>query len=474
LGGSLALILQKHIPARDVKDLDIISPVSFGNLHETKFPYKGMVTSKKTYHIREIKTCLDFFHNPKAKYVTATFQGHIIKLSPVNEIVHAKENKIWSTVYKNKQENLKQIIKETFNEIKAQPGKTGTKVPSPYSKFVKQFPNKLNLKLGKYDLSGDEPGQKYSWEEASSKLSSTTKNNAESFFNKFNTQPQNIYIGIVYRGISDFDFYQNPPDSQIYIGTWPLYKAKSFYIEGNYKGTPIIIARKETRSPKAGQTYLVSPYAKLKFNHIKDLPTNEILAALKISNDDNIDEIKVQPINKLIKPTEKEHVTSKSYIDIDTSFINDYILYEGEINNYLEGLKNHWTEIRDVYYFDFILDGNYMFYFNENKQEINNILSLNDPLEIKDYARERAEIISTDIEDLDFYTEEIMKAIENIQEYVPQYMAAKKILENKFTIINSIDASTILTFKNNELQYSTIEKIYGFFNKNGEAVIYTT
>jgi hypothetical protein len=127
LGGSLALILQKHIPARDVKDLDIISPASFGDLHETKFPYRGMVTSKKTYHIREIKTCLDFFHNPKAQYVTVKFQGHTIKLSPVNEIIYAKENKIWSPMYKQKQENLKQIIKEVFTEIKAQPGKTGLK-----------------------------------------------------------------------------------------------------------------------------------------------------------------------------------------------------------------------------------------------------------------------------------------------------------------------------------------------------------
>jgi len=593
LGGSLALILQKHIPARDVKDLDIISPVSFGDLHETKFPYRGMVTSKKTYHIREIKTCLDFFHNPKAKYVTVKFQGHNIKLSPVNEIVHAKENKIWSPIYKQKQENLKQIIKEVFTEIKLQPGKTGTKVPSPYSKFVKQFPNKLNLKLEKYDLSGDEPGQKYSWEEASSKLSSATRNNAESFFNKFNTQPQNIYIGIVYRGISDFDFYQNPPDSQIYIGTTPLYTAKSFYIEGNYKGTPIIIARKETRSPAAGQTYLVSPYAKLQFNKVKDLPVNEILAALKIPNEGNIEEIKaqpgktglkddritirqekifyngppdydanieygtvvfgegtdskkwvniiyvytpskrkiqlqplgeprdekiailkqilndknipytisaigssalpsidvnntdkyfifkkdtseikVQPVNKLVKPSQKEFIIDKPYIDMDTSFIEDYILDYGE--DYFGGGES-FTHITDNEYINFVLNGNYDYYFNYNKKEIDYVLTLNDPLNIKDYARDKAETLSNNPEDIDFFTEEIMLAIETLQDYIPKYLAAKNILKEKFTIINSDRFNIMLTTLNmqGKLGYAMINKKEGYFNKNGEMVLYT-
>jgi hypothetical protein len=127
LGGSIALMLQKHIPFRDTKDIDIVSPAFFGDLHETKFPYKGMVTSKKTYRIREINTCLDFFHNPQAQYVVATFQGHNIKLSPVNEITYAKENKIWGPVYKKKQSELGKEISKIFNEAIIKPGNTGLK-----------------------------------------------------------------------------------------------------------------------------------------------------------------------------------------------------------------------------------------------------------------------------------------------------------------------------------------------------------
>jgi hypothetical protein len=468
LGGSLALILQKHIPARDVKDLDIISPVSFGDLHETKFPYKGMVTSKKTYHIREIKTCLDFFHNPKAKYVTANIQGHIIKLSPIDEIVHAKENKIWSPVYKNKQENLKQVIKEIFSEIKVQPKNTGV------SSKIK----KLGITLGKYNLSGDEIGSKYPWVYAQEKLSSTTKKNAEYFFNKLNITPTKIFIGLVYRG--------ELPDEELNtlsdVEKINRSHAKSFYIEGNYKGTPIIIARKETRSPMAGQTYLVSPYAKLKFNHIKDLPANEILAALKIPNEGNVDEIKTQPVNRLIKPTKKKTITDEPYIDIDTSFIEDYILDYGEISydtiqffNFINVKANENT-IRDAEYINHILNGDYKLYFNEDKKEIDYILTLNDPLNIKDYARDRAEMLSDNPEDIDFLAEEIMLAIETIQDNIPKYIAAKKILKDKFTIISNDEFSVILTSDSNghSFLYTMIEKQDGYFNKNGEIVIYTT
>jgi len=299
LGGSLALILQKHIPARDVKDLDIISPVSFGDLHETKFPYKGMVTSKKTYHIREIKTCLDFFHNPKAKYVTANIQGHTIKLSPIDEIVHAKENKIWSPVYKNKQKDLKQIIKEIFSEIKA------------------------------------------------------------------------------------------------------------------------------------------------------------------------------QPVNRLIKPTKKENITSKPYIDMDASFIEDYILDYGA--DYFDSGES-FTRIIDNEYIDYILNGNYKYYFNDNKKEIDYVLTLDDPLNIKDYARDKAETLSDNPEDIDFFTEEIMLAIETLQDYFPKYLAAKNILKDKFTIINSDEFNIMLTTLNmqGKLGYAIINKKEGYFNKNGEIVTYTT
>jgi hypothetical protein len=239
---------------------------------------------------------------------------------------------------------------DVFTEIKAQPGKTGVvaQITTPYRKFTRQFPNKLNIKLGKYNISGDEPGEKYSWEEASGKLSSVTRNNAESFFNKFNTQPQNIYVGIVYRGMSDYDFKSLPIDNQQkWTETTP--NAKSFYIEGNYKDTPIIISRKSTHNPAAGQTYLISPYAKLKFHDVKDLPANEILAALKIPNEGNIDEIKAQPgktglkdnriklvIQRQVESPDDDKLYGTLYVDNpESNFPKDLIVYQ------LDPITNH-------------------------------------------------------------------------------------------------------------------------------------
>jgi hypothetical protein len=589
LGGSLALILQKHIPARDVKDLDIISPVSFGDLHETKFPYRGMVTSKKTYHIREIKTCLDFFHNPKAQYVTVKFQGHTIKLSPVNEIIHAKENKIWSPIYKQKQENLKQIIKEVFTEIKVQPNKIGLN-----SKI-----KKLDIILGKYNISGDEIGSKYPWTYAQEKLTPTTRNNAESFFSKLNITPTKISIGLVYRGELSNEEFNNLTDFEKINRLETERKAKSFYIEGNYKDTPIIIARKETRSPAAGQTYLISPYAKLKFNDVKDLPTNEILAALKIPNEGNVDEIKaqpgktglkdnriklviqrqvesptpddnklygtlyvdnpesnfpkdsivysyepstdhmflssikkesfdtlpkilqdknipyrysdlgivsgihvdnlskyfvlkknmneikVQPVNKkIIKPTKKLKIMPfRSYIDMDASFMEDYILDSGDFVPIEDPIDIEEKDIQDGSigsgigedsFAYFILDGNYKFYFGNNLR-IDDILELNDPLSIKSFAEEQAKYLSSNHpEDESFYKEEIIRAIEIVQDNIPKYRAAEKILNNKYTIINDDTFSVILWSDPND-HFMYCEMVYkkdGYFNKDGDLVVY--
>ena len=352
---------------------------------------------------------------------------------------------------------------DVFTEIKVQPKKTG----------LNNKIRKLGITLEKYNLSGNEIGSKYPWVYAQEKLSPTTKKNAEYFFNNLNITPTKISIGLVYRGSLSDEEFNNLSDLEKINKLETEPKAKSFYIEGNYKGTPIIIARKETRSPAAGQTYLVSPYAKLKFNNIKDLPANEILAALKIPNDGNVDEIKAQPVNRLIKPTKKENITSKPYIDMDASFIEDYILDYGA--DYFDSGES-FTRIIDNEYIDYILNGNYKYYFNDNKKEIDYVLTLDDPLNIKDYARDKAETLSDNPEDIDFFTEEIMLAIETLQDYFPKYLAAKNILKDKFTIINSDEFNIMLTTLNmqGKLGYAMINKKEGYFNKNGEIVTYTT
>ena len=205
----------------------------------------------------------------------------------------------------------------------------------------------------------------------------------------------------------------------------------------------------------------------------KDIPNDE-------GDEDVFTEIKAQPVNKLIKPTKKKTITDEPYIDIDTSFIEDYILDYGEISDniikffrevFVRGYEN---TMRDSEYIDYILNGDYKLYFNEDKKEIDNILSLNDPLNIKDYARDRAEMLSDNPEDIDFLTEEIMLAIETIQDNIPKYLAAKNILKDKFTIISNDEFSVILTSDSHSFLYTMIEKQDGYFNKNGEIVIYTT
>ena len=199
-------------------------------------------------------------------------------------------------------------------------------------------------------------------------------------------------------------------------------------------------------------------------------------------DEDVFTEIKTQPVNKLIKPTKKKIVTDEPYINIDTSFIEDYILDYGEISydtiqffNFINVKANENT-IRDAEYIDHILNGDYKLYFNSNPQEIDNVLSLNDPLNIKDYTRDKAEMLTDNSEDIDFLAEEIMLAIETIQDNIPKYIAAKKILKDKFTIISNDEFSVILTSDSDghSLLYTMIEKQDGYFNKNGEIVIYTT
>lgn len=419
LGGSLALILQKHIPARDVKDLDIISPVSFGDLHETKFPYRGMVTSKKTYHIREIKTCLDFFHNPKAKYIAVKFQGYTIKLSPVNEIIHAKENKIWSPIYKQKQENLKQIIKEVFTEIKLQPGKTGLKDDRITIRQEKIF----------YDGPPD--------------------------------YDANIEYGTIVFG--------EGTDSKKWVNTIYVYTPSKRKIQLQPLGEPReekIAILKQILNDK-NIPYTTSAIGSSALPSIDVNNTDKYFIFKKDTS-----EIKVQPVNKLVKPSQKEFITNKPYIDMDTSFIEDYILDYGE--DYFGGGES-FTHITDNEYINFVLNGNYDYYFNNNKKEIDYVLTLNDPLNIKDYARDKAETLSNNPEDIDFFTEEIMLAIETLQDYIPKYLAAKNILKEKFTIINSDGFNIMLTTLNmqGKLGYAMINKKEGYFNKNGEMVLYT-
>jgi hypothetical protein len=104
VGGSVALILQKAIPFRKPKDVDLISP------YKTHIYEVFNVDRDKHFRIRfhnydNIR--FELFHNPNAEYVKGYYKGNIIKLSPVDEIMEWKFNQLLT-----KRTNLEKHIKD--------------------------------------------------------------------------------------------------------------------------------------------------------------------------------------------------------------------------------------------------------------------------------------------------------------------------------------------------------------------------
>jgi hypothetical protein len=150
----------------------------------------------------------------------------------------------------------------------------------------------LDLKIGKYNLSGTEQGVELSWEEGSSLLSSTTKTNIAKVFNDIlGINPTKIYIGVV-------------PNSND-----PHKTQKSIYIYGEYNNIPVVIARKSTPSPSAGQTFLVSPTRKDKLSNYSAPYGGISLEILKqnIINDFNLENTNEIKITKPESPQSRYH-----------------------------------------------------------------------------------------------------------------------------------------------------------------------
>jgi hypothetical protein len=121
------------------------------------------------------------------------------------------------------------------------------------------------IKIGKYvvnpSTSTGKQLTRYTWDDAVSKkiVKSVTKNNVENLFNTLGIKPTKVEVE-------------------------DIYGRASIYVFGEVNGTKIIYARRESDSPMAGQTKVYSPYAVVRLLHIKDLPKDEILQALKIPN----------------------------------------------------------------------------------------------------------------------------------------------------------------------------------------------
>ena len=96
---------------------------------------------------------------------------------------------------------------------------------------------------------------------------------------------------------------------------------------------------------------------------------------------------------------------------------------------------------------------------------------MSDPLEIKEYAREKAKTLATDPEDISFYEEEILLAIEEIQTKLPQFFAAVKLLQNEYTVVSGLGYSIMLYATGDKLRYVMVNNKAGKFNKNQEIFI---
>jgi len=87
IGGSVSLILQKAIPFRIPKDIDLI--VKNKNIINEMVVKYDIKNHRRTFKIDE--QLFDIFYNPQAEYVNL---GKL-KLSPVEEIAKIKQNKIF-------------------------------------------------------------------------------------------------------------------------------------------------------------------------------------------------------------------------------------------------------------------------------------------------------------------------------------------------------------------------------------------
>ncbi len=104
VGGSIALILQKAIPFRKPKDVDLISPYKT-HIYEVFNVNRDKHFRIRSYNYDNIR--FELFHNPNAEYVKGYYKGNIIKLSPVDEIMEWKFNQLLT-----KRTNLEKHIKD--------------------------------------------------------------------------------------------------------------------------------------------------------------------------------------------------------------------------------------------------------------------------------------------------------------------------------------------------------------------------
>jgi tetrahydromethanopterin S-methyltransferase subunit F len=206
---------------------------------------------------------------------------------------------------------LNNILKEVKIQLAKTPYTDYIIAANIFTKKTNIPTNLLKLKYGKYDVSRYERGYEVSWEEGKSLLNKSTKFNIDSIQSYIkDIKWEKVVIGIVPRMDDGFRSKSG--------------FAKSFYIIGRSKKVgEIILARKETTSPKAGQTYLYIDGKKNRLIHTgyKKYPTNEVKIA--------------KPLPNLIK-NKKYKITHWDYT-YNKEITNNYIFWEdlGDVLNFV-------------------------------------------------------------------------------------------------------------------------------------------
>jgi len=258
------------------------------------------------------------YNNPK---IREFFFTEVYKLDD-EEFISLIENAINESLTGEQSKWVESTLKSIDDDLKADEfDKTGIdeiKINNPVSpeqvalsKFRQDLSQKigkpvekLNLKLGKYNISGDEVGIELNYNEGEKYLSGATKKNVNKLFNQIlGVQPQKLYIGIVPRKERDWDAEE---DDDVKKYKYEKY-AKSYYIYGEYNGVPIVISRKETAAAGAGQSYVVSALKKDKLTQTVGDNYNKPKSKKEIIKTFGLGEIKEQ---KLLEYSEKTITTT--------------------------------------------------------------------------------------------------------------------------------------------------------------------
>ena len=193
------------------------------------------------------------------------------------------------------------------------------------------FLTPLYLKLGKYNVSGLEKGISLPWDEGKDKLSAKTRKNAEELFiTHLKITPKTVMIGKV-------------PDRCAF----------SFYIIGEYNNETVILARKETSSSMAGQTYLITKDNKMQLNKWLDATRRTgTSSSIKkpsfhfiLDNDGDVtylddatgDKIGFTPINdRTLK--HRVQLEDTKFKDVPAPFKSNYANNPGKLLYYITGM----------------------------------------------------------------------------------------------------------------------------------------